>query len=126
MIVFDYIYYRIYYQYKVKWNDSIPGLYALLILSFAQFANLSIIVFALSVHFDKRLSREYAIILGCIILGLNLMRYRKKKYDLLNAKWENEDDNKRETRSGLIISYIALSIFLFFFSAVKFGKHFPA
>ena len=124
MILFDYIYYRIYYQYKVGWNESIPGLYALLILSFAQLANLNSLLFALSIYFDKMLPREYAIAISCIVLILNVFRYRNKKYNILNSRWENENQDKRETKTGLIVFYIGLSVFLFFYSAVKFGKHF--
>ena len=123
--MFDYLYYRIYSTYKNKWNDSIPGVYAVCLISILQFFNLSCILFIGFYITDRRLitNKIFGALLVLVLIGINYYRFCiRSNYGLLENKWS--DENKlRRTRNGiLIVMYIVLSVLLFLLFANYLGR----
>lgn len=114
--MFAYLYYRIFSTYKYKWNDSIPGVYAICLVSILQFLNLTsiqlIIFYFSNIKWD--INRIYGALIVALLIGLNYYRfYIHSNFSLLEKKWQNETKQKKTRNGILIIIYIVFSVLFF-------------
>lgn len=123
--MFAYLYYRIFSTYKYKWNDSIPGVYAICLVSFLQFLNLtSLQLLVLYISNSKwDINRIYGSLIVVLLIGSNYYRfYIHSNFSLLEEKWQKETIQKKTRNGILIIIYIVLSISFFLLLANYLGE----
>lgn len=123
--MFAYLYYRIFSIYKYKWNDSIPGVYALGIVSVLQGFNLSCLLFFVFFIAESHLNMNklYGGLLFVVLLGINYYRfYIRTNFSLLEEKWKKETMQKKTRNGILIIIYIVFSVLFFLLLANYLGE----
>ena len=111
MKIFDYIFFRVFYFFKAK-NDFSPETKGSLIVSLIQcftfllLFDIGILIFDYSMFTSKWQALPLILLVGIF----NWYRY-EKNFDLeeLEAKWPDEDHNKRIIRGFLIIIYLIVS-----------------
>ena len=113
--MFAYLYYRIFSIYKYKWNESIPGVYAICVVTTLQFFNISCLIylayFIAKVHLN--INKFDIVILDVILLCLNYYRFHvHSNFGSLEKRWKNEAKQKKTTKGVLIIIYIVFSVFM--------------
>jgi len=118
--MFDYLYYRIYAIYKFKWKDSVPGVYAICILSLLQGFNILSAMFAIELFTqqDFEIRKIYYGLLIAVLITFNYYRfYFLTGFSELEKKWSNEPKRKKTSRGVLILFYVSLSVLLTLFLA---------
>lgn len=123
--MFAYLYYRIFSTYKYKWNDSIPGVYAICLVSILQFFNFSCLLFLVFFIADTHLdiNKLYGALLVAGLIGFNYYRfYIHSNFSLLEEKWQKETMQKKTRNGILIIIYIVLSVLFFLLLANYLGE----
>ena len=120
-----YLYYRIYSTYKYKWNNGVPGVYAICGISILQFFNLSCLLFLAFFVADTHLSinRLYG---AALVAGLMIFNYYRfhvySNFGMFEEKWKNETKRLKTMKGTLIIIYIVLSVLLFILLANYLGE----
>lgn len=118
--MFAYLYYRIYATYKYKWKDSIPGVYAVCILSLLQGLNIFGVLYVAEVFTkqDLGIKKIYYGLLITTLIAVNYYRFNfLTHFSELEKKWRDEPKQIKTSRGVLVIIYIFLSIFLTLFLA---------
>jgi len=123
--MFAYLYYRIHSTYKYKWNNSIPSVYAICLVSLLQFFNFSCLLFfcffVVETHLNINKLFGAAIVAG--LLGINYYRYQvNSDFGKHEEKWKNEMKQKKTIKGVLIIIYIIFSVLLFLLLANYLGE----
>ena len=120
MIIFDYIYYRVYYLYLYKWKDDDPKVYSVTLVSLLQAMNLVSLMFLLLFFLDERITvnKLYSISFFLILIALNFYRYRKRNFHYLEKKWMDKNRKSRLLFGYSILIYLVFSTFLFIWSAM--------
>ncbi len=116
MISFDYLYYRTYDTYQRKWNENMPKLYAIALVSLMQSFNIFILPFVLElfslIDLEENGINEYYFG-GFVFLPIifNYIRYTKfMTFQKMESKWEKENERVRKRKDWNLIVYIVLSI----------------
>lgn len=123
--MFAYLYYRVYSTYKYKWNDSIPGVYAVCLVSILQFLNLTSLQLLVLNFFDIQwnINRIYGALFVALLIGFNYYRfYIHSNFSLLEEKWQKETMQKKTRNGILIIIYIVFSVLFFLLLANYLGE----
>jgi hypothetical protein len=108
--LFDYVYYRV-YRYFLDKGDNIPETKGALVLSLLQFFTLLDIFVLIREFHPFILPPDYSVLLIAIVLvAVNLYRYERHQMDILNNKWQNEDNLRRKRNGYLIGLYLIVSI----------------
>jgi hypothetical protein len=108
---FDYFYYRSCLFYYEN-NDSSARIAALCVVSLFELFNLFSIFAVLSLLLTGTIA--YGRLIGGIMsVGLlisNGFRYNKLNFDVLRAKWQNENGHDRMKRKAFLRTYLILSV----------------
>ena len=118
--MFAYLYYRIHAIYKYKWNDSLPGIYAICITSLLQGFNVLSGIFAAELYsqIDFEIRKIHYGLLIVVLIALNYYRFiLLTNFSELEKKWRNELVQIKKLRGILVLSYISASIILMLFLA---------
>ncbi len=122
MIIFDYIYYRVYHLYLIKWKDDDPKLYSVTLVSLLQGMNLVSIMFFLLFILGERIeiNKLYSTGFFIILILLNFYRYRDKAkgYRFFEDKWQEQNKNNQILLGYSIFIYLIVSVFTFIWSAM--------
>ena len=125
MIIFDYIYYRVYYTYKNKWKDSTPGAYATSLVTLLELLYILMLpqfIYELITNNKIGFNKIYIVGAFGLIFFYNLYRYQKKfKFKVLSEKWDNEKAEIKKKRGILTVVMIVFSLVLFFGLATILG-----
>lgn len=117
MIIFDYIYYRVYYTYKNKWKDSTPGAYATSLVTLLELLYILMLpqfVYELITNNKIGFNKIYIIGAFGLIFFYNLYRYQKKfMFKVLSEKWDDEKAEKRKRHGILTVVMIVFTLGLF-------------
>ena len=110
--MFSYIYYRIYSTYQIKWKSDIAGLYAILMLSIAQFLNLSTVFvpvcYMSRVNFLPSMLWWVIVYIGFIICNA-IYFWKITNYDKLHNRWKSESKYKKRRNGYLVVLYLLFS-----------------
>lgn len=113
LLLFDYIFYRIYGFFKER-GDNVPDTKGSLLLSLIQFLTmLDIMVFVKIIH-DYPFPTEYYFLPLLILLGvINWYRY-EHDFDIenLDDQWKNEERGQRIRNGWLIGIYLLVSFLI--------------
>lgn len=118
--MFAYLYYRIYAIYKYKWNDNVPGVYAVCIISLLQGFNILSVLFAVELfaQLDFEIRKIYYGLLIIVLIAFNYYRFNLlTNFSELEKKWRDEAVQIKILRGVLVLFYISASIFLILFLA---------
>ncbi|MDP3444260.1 MAG: hypothetical protein Q8T08_15490 [Ignavibacteria bacterium] len=118
--MFAYLYYRIYATYKHKWKDSVPGVYAVCILSLLQGLNILSVIYVFEIlnKQDLGIKKIYYGLLMAALIALNYYRFNfLTRFSELEKKWVDESKQMKTSRGILVMIYIFLSVFLTLFLA---------
>lgn len=112
-----YFYYRIYQQLKkVKSNDT-PAFNALLLLVVLQclnvFTAISVIRFFVNFEISKRFVLTSSLVFYFILLAIEFKTLFGKQNEICK-RYENESKEERHKGTIYLLSYIILSVVLFF------------
>ena len=110
---FDYIFYRIYHQYKFKWGENVPGSYAVSIVTLLQNSTGIILLFIYEIITKNYINFEKKYVIGVLLILFifNILRYFKiTSYDKLSEKWGNEEKTKHRKRGVLVLCYIIITL----------------
>ena len=116
----DYIFYRVYYWYFVKHQESKPLVYSVSFIALFQVAIISTPVLAVlmiknSSMYEAGISNAMFAFFGVFILILNYYRYGKViTYEKLSKIYGNESKNERN-KKGLVAFIAIVLIFVQFF-----------
>lgn len=118
--MFAYLYYKIYAIYKYKWKDSVPGVYAVCIVSILQGFNLLSVFFTVELFAQQNfeIRKIYYGLLITTLIVLNYYRFNHlTNFGELEKKWGNEVTKIKISRGVFVLFYISTSIFLILFLA---------
>ncbi len=123
---FDYIYYRVYHVYKIKWNDNSPGAYATSLVTLLQsllFVVMPVLIYSAFSGIEIGLGKIYYIGVFIVFFVFNYFRYYKvTNYKNLAKKWNEEEKDKRKKRGIYIILFIIITLLMFFALVTFLGK----
>ncbi len=112
---FDYLFYRVCEYYKKSDEDGYR-FSAALVLAVLQGFNVASVFFYVQILMGVKikLGTVHAVSYAALFFIINLMRYKKDKYDIesLKEKWKYETKSTRNRKLNVIILYIVLSIIL--------------
>ena len=123
---FDYIFYRVYHIYKIKWKDSTPGAYATSLIALLQ--SLLVIIIPIFIYSaicstKVNLDKKYYLGVFLIFFVFNYYRYFKvTSYEILAKKWNNEEKAKRRENGIYVVLFIIITLILFFALITILGK----
>jgi uncharacterized membrane protein len=123
--LFEYLYYRV-YKVFVKW-DGVDGNRAIIAVTMVQTLIIADLLFMFfSLLWGRTALFPYSKTLGLFVVGLwfILMIFNGRKYDgrykELDAKWENESENKKTLNGFLVILSMLLPwVWMFLLSKLK-------
>jgi len=104
---FDYLYYRIFHFYKVKWKEGNPEIYATSLLTLLQsffmaFIPMSIFELVTSVKLISQ--RKYIVAVLVVLFLFNVIRYnRLVTYESLAVRFDSEEKAVQK-KNGVYIS----------------------
>jgi hypothetical protein len=124
--IFDYVYYRVYHIYKIKWKDSTPGAYATSLVTLLQsllFAVIPIFVHSAIIDTKVELDKKYFIGIFIVFFIFNYLRYFKvTNYKNLANKWDNEEKVKRRKKGVYVVLFIIITLITFLALVTILGK----
>lgn len=123
--IYDYLYYRTYKIYLIKWKESMPWLYALGLVSIIQVFNLSILYFTYAfIYKSYKIDAKFGLILTIGIIVINYIRYHSNRYNFnsLSEKWAKEDYEKEKSRGKILIVFIGISFLVCLGMAILLGE----
>ncbi|MDA3910294.1 MAG: hypothetical protein PF448_02910 [Bacteroidales bacterium] len=123
--LYDYLYYRVYKLYLIKWNESMPWLYALGLVSIIQVFNLATLHFAYALLSGSyKIFARFGLMLTIGIIVFNYIRYHSRRYNYssLSEKWAKENYEKEKSRGKILIVFIGLSFLVCLGMAILLGE----
>lgn len=126
MKIFDYIYYRVYHIYKVKWKDSTPSAYATSLVTLLQ----CLLIFAIpicvySAFTGKKVVTDKIYYIGAFLFFFvfNLFRYQRLiNYKSLALIWDKEEGDRRKKRGVYLVLSIIITLATFLVLVTVMGK----
>lgn len=124
--IFDYVYYRVYHIYKVKWKDDTPGAYATSLITLLQnllFVLIPIYTFAAIAGIIPDSDETYLIGGFILFFVFNCLRYSKRNnYESLRKRWNDESEVKFKQKGICVVLFIAITLAISITTAIIAGK----